>query len=357
MKTRLTRRGFTLVELLVVIAIIGILIALLLPSLNAVREAANNTSCKNNMAGLGKAAQNHLARKKSIPSGAHLADNGTLANGYGTGSTNGAAATGATGAYSALVKMLPDMEMNSIFDSIDQSVGPYSTTAGVQKLISGQQVTNSVATGQAIPSLYCPSRQNAGEFTTATDPGYVAPTGALINVLGGNKPALTNYKGLGATNSATLADNTVTGLAAAADANNIFHGAGLMSPYSSAKNPSTMSVLFVETDEPQYAVWSDGATFCLYGFDANGNVEINGANRDAAQTGYLPAGQTAFNGSTGAMQNGPSSGHPGAVNVVLGGGATVSVNQDIGAQEWASLITKDKSDDAAANRWWAQNQQ
>ena len=57
------------------------------------------------------------------------------------------------------------------------------------------------------------------------------------------------------------------------------------------------------------------------------------------------------------MLNGPGSGHPGQVNVVLGGGATVSVNQDIDAQAWASMITKDKGDDAAANRWWAKNQQ
>src|SRR5262245_54140075 len=63
------REGFTLVELLVVIAIIGILIALLLPAINAAREASRRSQCLNNLKQMALANVTHAEAKKRLPPG------------------------------------------------------------------------------------------------------------------------------------------------------------------------------------------------------------------------------------------------------------------------------------------------
>jgi prepilin-type N-terminal cleavage/methylation domain-containing protein/prepilin-type processing-associated H-X9-DG protein len=67
--TRTDRRGFTLVELLVVIAIIGVLVALLLPAVQAAREAARRTQCSNQLRQLGLAGLLHLDTHRHFPTG------------------------------------------------------------------------------------------------------------------------------------------------------------------------------------------------------------------------------------------------------------------------------------------------
>ena len=66
---RFRKDGFTLVELLVVIAIIGVLVALLLPAVQAAREASRRTSCSNQMRQMSLALQNHESARKIFPSG------------------------------------------------------------------------------------------------------------------------------------------------------------------------------------------------------------------------------------------------------------------------------------------------
>jgi len=113
------RRGFTLVELLVVIAIIGILVALLLPAVQAAREAARRTQCSNNLKQYGLGIHNYADTNKTIlpPAGSQAA--------WGNPQT------------SWQVAVLPFMEQQSLYNQLPMN---NNTNASNYTLNNGQNV-------------------------------------------------------------------------------------------------------------------------------------------------------------------------------------------------------------------------
>jgi len=121
------RRGFTLIELLVVIAIIAVLIGLLVPAVQKVRDAAARIQCGNNLSQIGKAAQNYQSAKGTLPPG-YLGPNPNLIAMQGTYNNQN---YGYQGQYvGVLAQLLPYVEQDNAYQLMMSGVPPdYLTTA------------------------------------------------------------------------------------------------------------------------------------------------------------------------------------------------------------------------------------
>jgi prepilin-type N-terminal cleavage/methylation domain-containing protein len=140
------RRGFTLVELLVVIAIIGILVALLLPAVQAAREASRRTKCQNNLKQIGIAVQNYHDIFAALPA---EGDDGPTAC--------CAPDPGVTWYYNWTYHILPFLEQKNVFDRGEQDHSTISTSV--------------------VAGYYCPTRRAIQLYKGNAKSDYAANTG------------------------------------------------------------------------------------------------------------------------------------------------------------------------------------
>jgi prepilin-type N-terminal cleavage/methylation domain-containing protein/prepilin-type processing-associated H-X9-DG protein len=148
----LSRGGFTLVELLVVIAIIGILVALLLPAIQAAREAARRTQCKNNVRQIAVACLNHESTHKAFPTGGwSWRWMGDPDKGYGPQQPGG-----------WIFQVTPYLEEQTVF-SIGKGLQPAQKAEELKKQMSA-----------VISAFNCPSRRRAAALPAFAPDGKYA---------------------------------------------------------------------------------------------------------------------------------------------------------------------------------------
>jgi prepilin-type N-terminal cleavage/methylation domain-containing protein/prepilin-type processing-associated H-X9-DG protein len=147
---RLRKRGFTLIELLVVIAIIGVLIALLLPAVQAAREAARRAQCTNNLKQLGLAAANYEQTNGTYP----------MAFTWQFGSADSPIAGSIGNAHGPMVALLDYMEQRQLANACNFSV-PQFTDA------------NSTISATGVSTLWCPSDGSINGAKWTYGPGEI----------------------------------------------------------------------------------------------------------------------------------------------------------------------------------------
>jgi len=300
--TRRPKSGFTLIELLVVIAIIAILIGLLLPAVQKVREAAARSTCQNNLSQMGKAIHNYAsASQDKVPPGmgAGLVGNPT----YSSNPFH--------------FQLLPYMEMANIYNGIALSGASWGSGGGV----NGQTVSSAVKAYRC-PSDPTPSAdgargQNAGgwpvtsyfrNFYMFDNSTFVTPNG------GGHQQTISKY------NIGNIPDGPPQPLAVVER---------FASLYNNNCNGSEYAGLYTHHQQDRVH----------WGYTNWGSVHFNNSWMGVNSANAMP--QVGASPTRDACYYRPNSGHTGSIQVLMMDGSVRGVPASISQATWWSAIQPD----------------
>lgn len=324
------RSGFTLIELLVVIAIIAILVALLLPAVQQVREAARKTQCADHLHNLGIAIHNYEGTHRAFPFAWMLGSDLNVSS-YG-------------------IMLLPFLEQKPLWDQWDSRVPAFDQAGAIFPAAAVQQ--NLQVIRAPLEVFMCPSTpgeelHNYGLPANAGGPGvppmnitwraaradYCATTGVLgpfaqiayAGNPGGDRGGALVAVGVGGssiTRMRNLTDgtSTTTFLGERTGGSNIYRKGQIDQTLSTTFGPS------------QGGAWGDFL---------NGEHWLAGSLYDGTSPGG--GGPCAIN-CTNQRGRGFMSFHPGGCHFVMGDGVVKFVSENVAAQIMAGIITRAKGE-------------
>ena len=294
-------RGFTLVELLVVIAIIGILIALLLPAVQAAREAARRSQCTNNLKQIGLALHMHHDRDKYFPPGHYANPAGSVS------CANGNEATWFT-------YILPFLEQSAAYDQIDWK---FAFGCGAHQVV----------TNLFFSTVHCPSDKKPASSGTHARSNYVANNGigpmkewCMVGQTATARPPISREGGVFYINSNMAIAELLDGTSNTAMVCEI-----------RVSKPGDYRGVMHYPEDPLY----------------HHNYTPNSLVPDQTRTAFCTAGNdpripcigafTAYNNRN--MLTTARSYHPGGVNLALGDGSVRFVAETLNIDVWKALCT------------------
>lgn len=320
------RHGFTLVELLVVIAVIGILMALLMPAVQAAREASRRTACKNRLHQLGLATHNYEQTHKTLPTGSDskpYADNPSNAHTFYR--------------WSTLAYLAPYLEQDATVQRLRLDLPLYNNL----------QVTPENAAGAAarIPTFLCPSDV---ELPTADGFGPTSFAACTGTGSGGGTP----FDGDGAffVNSHLRLARVTDGASHTAAFSESVLGAGQENHSDAARVDRQSMYAFVFTTPLTEAACQAATKWNVT--NRRGFAWVNGEFRCTLYNHYFPPNvdrcDCIANRLTGSLQvryapygwRAARSRHPGGVNVLLLDGSVHFVTNTIELSVWRALATR-----------------